>query len=985
MDVIEGARSEVATIGNATLYCGDSLAVTQTLDRFDHTITDPPYETGAHTKHRRVQGGRKGDVLSFEAMTEEVRSEITKMIVQRTKSWALFFCQIEGANYWREALDVCKDGAYFSTMLWLKPDGAPNFTGDGPGFGYECIVTGWCGTGHSIWHGGGQHGIFTHNIYERKDEFNTHQTVKPQKLMRELVGLFTNENEIIFDPFMGSGSTGVAAVALGRRFIGIERSPEYFDIACRRIENAQREGLINAPYIKAKSVVAVPLLVAPRHDSTVKPVFDSISKGKRRANKPPAVAKAPKAAPVSVKPGVYAPVVTRITKETAPKPAAKAAVSSNDPLPVPFNAPPITWQAPTELPVLTGVKRLAFDVETRDEQLIDLGPGARRKDCYIVGMSLATDDGRKWYLPIRHQGGGNMDSAKVLKWARSELNAFDGVLIGANLGYDLDFAANEGITFPNVKAFHDVQIAEPLIDEWRLSYSLDSLARIWLNEGKDEEVLRAAGAAYGWKKTEAVKSNLWRLPAGYVGAYAERDADLPMRIFAKQVVKLRENGLEFVYNIERKLLPILVAMRRRGVKVNILKAEESRARIAAMRDQWLSKVRRLSGNPGAELMAPESFASGLRDRGIEVPYTAKTHKSSVTAALLQKHRNDELVEAVLAGRKLNTLVNTFYDGHILSNHIKGRIHCVFNQLKGEKDGGGQRGTIARLSSEHPNLQNVPSREDESLTELLGFNIPQEIRSAFEPEEGEDWDRLDESQVEYRLLADRAVGPGAEECRRAYNENPKTDYHGLCAELCGIPADDKKRRKQVKQINFGKGYGAGPEQLSILMNCSVEEAFNFYQLYERKLPFTVSTFRMEKELAESQGYVTTISGRRQHFPFWEPSDKYLRRPALPYEQALDRYGPKIQRSRTYAALNRDMQGSGADIMKKAMVDAYEAGVFNVIGPFLLTVHDELDMSKPRTKAGDEAVMEVKRCMEQCFKLKVPLVCDRDTGPNWGATS
>lgn len=965
---------EAVTIGKATLYLGDSLSIAETLDRFDHTITDPPYEAGSHTKQRRVQGGKDVEQLQFDEITEEQRRRITKSVVDKTTGWAMFFCQIDGVHPWKMALESQRRGSYFNTMIWHKPDGAPNFTGDGPGFGYECIVLGWCRDGFSKWNGGGRHGILTHNIYERKDDYNKHQTVKPQRLMQELVTLFTNKEELIFDPFMGSGSTGVAAVALGRRFVGIERNKEYFDTACRRIEEAQREGLVNEPYVKKKSIVAVPLLVASRHDESIAPVFDSISKGKKGRKK---------GAKAVVEKRPSGLIVPKVVKD-APKIVRSTAVSIDDPLPVPFNAPRSTWKAPDELPSLAGVKRLAFDVETRDELLTELGPGARRKDCYIVGMSLATGDGRKWYLPIRHQGGGNMDSAKVLKWARAELNAYEGVVVGANLIYDLDFAANEGITFAKAKAFHDIQIAEPLIDEWRLSYSLDALAKEYLGIGKQQSLLMQAGASYGWKTEDKVKTNLWRMPAEFVGAYAEEDAALPLLIFEKQVVKLRENGLEFVYNMERKLMPVLLAMRRRGVKVNIAKAEESRHRFTIERDKWLAKVRSLS-SPRAELMAPESFADALRARGIDVPYTPKTGKPSVTVGLLQKHRNDPLVEAILVGRKLNTLINTFYDGNILGHHIKGRIHCEFNQLKGDRDGGGQRGAIARLSSSNPNLQNIPSREDEGLTELLGSNLPKEIRSAFEPEEGEDWERLDESQVEYRLLADRAVGPGAEECRRAYNENPKTDYHGLCAELCGIPPDDKKRRKQVKQINFGKGYGAGPAQLALLMNCSVEEAFDFYRLYERKLPFTVSTFRMEKELAESQGFVTTISGRRQHFPFWEPADKGLIRPALPYELARQRYGDKIVRSRTYAALNRDMQGSGADIMKKAMVDAYEAGVFDVLGPFLLTVHDELDMSKPRTKAGEEAVLEVKRCMEQCFKLRVPLVCDRDTGPNWGETS
>jgi len=644
--------------------------------------------------------------------------------------------------------------------------------------------------------------------------------------------------------------------------------------------------------------------------------------------------------------------------------------------------PPITWTAPTELPSLRGVKRLCFDVETRDEELAQKGPGARRPECYIVGLALGTDDGRRVYLPVRHEGGGNLDSVNVFNWARSELNAFDGELVGANLLYDLDFAANEGITFPNVRVFHDVQVAEPLLDEWRQHYSLEALSQDYLGIGKNEALLREAASANGYGRDDAeVKRNLWRLPAGHVGAYAEADVDLPLMILEKQLPQLEEQGLMKVYDVERKLIPMLLAMRRRGVKIDYDKAAQARTRIAAERDRWLEQVRKLS-SPKAEFMAPESFVDALRECGLKIPQTPKSGKPSVTAGFLRAHKEIPLVQAILVGRKLNTLINTFFDGHILGHNTRGRIHCSFTQLKGE-DGG----TIARFASRDPNLQNVPSRGDEEVTSLTGVDIPAEARSPFVPEEGEDWVRLDESQVEYRLLVHRALGPGAEEARRAYREDPKTDFHKMTADMVGINPEDKVRRRFVKSLNFAKTYGARGKRIAAYLGCSLQEAETFIKLYNTKLPFAKATFEAAQALVEKQGYITTILGRRQRFPFWEPSDNFeMKKPAFFREKALALYGPNIVRAKTYAALNRDLQGGGADVMKKAMVDAWEAGCYRELGGApLLTVHDEQDLSRPRTPVGAEALAEVRWHMEKCFELRVPLVCDQEIGSNWGEAS
>lgn len=235
------------TIGSATLYCGDCMDILPALGKVDAVITDPPYEAEAHTKGRRLLGKQKNlkrtveyGALDFDQMTDDVRALSSKLCVNVCTGWVLTFCQAEAVHAWKAAHE--KAGAkYKRAMVWIKPDGAPQFTGDRPGMGYESIVASWCGNGRSKWNGGGRHGVFKH-AQRDNNQPKQHMTQKPIALMSELVSLFTGCDEEILDPFMGSGTTGVAAIKLGRKFIGIEKEQKYFDIACKRIEEAHKQG-----------------------------------------------------------------------------------------------------------------------------------------------------------------------------------------------------------------------------------------------------------------------------------------------------------------------------------------------------------------------------------------------------------------------------------------------------------------------------------------------------------------------------------------------------------------------------------------------------------------------------------------------------------------------------------------------------------------------------------------------------------------------
>jgi DNA polymerase I-like protein with 3'-5' exonuclease and polymerase domains len=648
----------------------------------------------------------------------------------------------------------------------------------------------------------------------------------------------------------------------------------------------------------------------------------------------------------------------------------------------PLFLPASSW-SPPELPSLAGRRRIALDIETKDVELMAKGPGFRR-GARIVGVGIGVDGGSRMYFPVGHEGGGNLDERVVRDWAREELGSYTGEVVGANLGYDLDgLGTCWGVRIP-ARAFHDVQVAEPLLDEWRDEYNLDALSRDYLGEGKDEGLLREAAAAYGIVGSTEIKRNMWRFPANLVGPYVESDLDRPLRIFPLQEEKLRNEGLWELYDgIERRLVPILARMRMRGVRISERNALVLRERLVGDLAERLAELRRMAG-PRAEFNAPEVLGEALRERGIDVPQTKKTDVPSITKPFLERHQKDPLAKLILDGRKIGTVINTFIDGQILGHAVAGRVHPTFKQSK-DDDGG----TIARFSGANPNLQFIPAR-DEELAPL--------VRGIFIPEEGEQWQRDDESQIEYRLLVHFAVGRGAEEARAKYNATPKTDYHKFVAEMLGVDPEDKVRRKRVKNTNFAKGYGAQAPKLADTFGCSVEEAEAFIKEYEEKLPFAKDTFDAAAKWAGRQGFVSSILGRKQRFPHWGPRGFKRHIPGRVFRseaEAVQHYlreGNKykgypvrgVERVNTYMGLNRKLQSSAADVVKKWMVDAEEAGVTadGALGPLLVTVHDELGSSVPRTKRGDEAGRELKRLGEVAVKLKVPMIVDSERGESWG---
>lgn len=232
------AARRIEIVGGCELYLGDCLDILPSLDPVNHVISDPPYEDELHQavgRIRRADGQKMIDDLGFAGVNSR-RADIAKAVVRLSRGWAILFTLAEGVRAWRDDLKSC--GAKYDTCLaWIKPDSTPRMNGQGAARGFECAVTAWCGKGYRVWNGGGKRGVYTH-LTNQRDRDGRHPTEKPVPLMVELVRDFTQPEQTVLDPFMGSGTTGIACVRSGRRFVGIEQDEKFFNIAVERLRKA---------------------------------------------------------------------------------------------------------------------------------------------------------------------------------------------------------------------------------------------------------------------------------------------------------------------------------------------------------------------------------------------------------------------------------------------------------------------------------------------------------------------------------------------------------------------------------------------------------------------------------------------------------------------------------------------------------------------------------------------------------------------------
>lgn len=629
--------------------------------------------------------------------------------------------------------------------------------------------------------------------------------------------------------------------------------------------------------------------------------------------------------------------------------------------------PPIPetgWKAPRDFPNLKGAKVRSIDTETFDPHLLTHGPGWARGDGHMVGLSVAVPGHAPWYFPMRHEVNPeeNMDPDHVLAWARDNLCG-PGYTIGANLQYDIGWLRQEGVFIP--PPYIDVQYGGGLLSE-RDPVALDFMAQKYLGDHKKTELLyQWCADYYGGEPTEKQRANIYRAPPSLVGPYAESDADLPLRLADTLYPILNQEGLWTVFDMENRLIPLLLDMRFAGVHVDVAKAEEVKEELDARTKALQERLDNLVGRK-TNTNSSDDLAKAFDRLGLSYGYTSKGNPSFPKAFIASlDHPVAELIQEIKTNEKLS---GTFVQSYILDSVVNGFVYGQFHPLRSD-DGGTRSG---RYSSSTPNLQNIPARHP-ILAPL--------IRGMFIPDEGHLCIRAyDYSQIEYRMLAHFAVGPAGDELRARYNRNPHTDYHQLAIDLVKEKTGQTLDRKPAKNLNFGLLYGMGKKRLGKGLGLNGNQTNQLFQAYHAGNPHVSATMGYYMDLAQRTGEIRTILGRRSQFDLWEPEGWVRGAVPLPYRAAISRYGDHIKRAATHKALNRVLQGSAADEMKMAMLLCYEQGLFREVGPPRLTVHDELVFSDPG--GYNDTFDEIERVMTSALDLRIPLIVDAEIGPDWG---
>jgi DNA polymerase I-like protein with 3'-5' exonuclease and polymerase domains len=648
---------------------------------------------------------------------------------------------------------------------------------------------------------------------------------------------------------------------------------------------------------------------------------------------------------------------------------------------LPLIVPDSAWSAPRELPDLRRVKRVALDRECKDDGLAaKRGPGWALGAGHVCGSSYAWREGdalRSMYVPIRHIDGENFDPEQMARWERDHAKA--GVrFVMQNAPYDVGWgAADLGIPCP--ENVDDTTCMAYMIDENRLSYELDQLCRWRGLPGKDEDLLSEAAAAYGFEG--AVKANIWRMPARFVGPYAETDAVRTLQLAENLDGVLDEQGVRAAYQLEMDLLPVVHEMRRRGIRVDLDQAERAKKTFEKKAEEAFRELREKLGTTlvGIDELRSNSWMDRVfTECKVPVPRD-KAGRGSFDKKWMARSEH-WLPRLCVRAKSYHEAGEKFVQGFIIDYAHRGRLHASVNQFKSE-DGYGTK--TYRFSYSDPPLQQMPSRDELAATE---------IRGTFAAEPGEKWGKNDYSQQEYRLIVHYAVLNDldrAAEAAQQYIDDPKTDFHSMVAEMTGLD------RKPAKDTNFAKSYGAGIPKFAAMINKSHAEAEQIMRQYDEKLPFNAQLFQLCQKLAEKRGYMVLLDGARIHYETWEPTwlsseersrgyslgskfkmnscdlDEARRRCA---DEEHPWHRKRLRRAECRKAMNALIQGGAARQTKLAMRECWRAGLVP-----LLQMHDELNFSFQR----ESDAKKVAEVMRDVVKLRVPMMVDAGYGPSWGA--
>ena len=644
---------------------------------------------------------------------------------------------------------------------------------------------------------------------------------------------------------------------------------------------------------------------------------------------------------------------------------------------------------------------VAVDLETYDPELKTHGSGAIRNKGRVVGIAIAYKE-QKFYFPIAHKGD---NLGKSLVWRVLNRKIFQNEKVTKvfhNAMYDVCWI--RAATGMMVKGpILDTMIAASVIDENRMRYSLDSLAKDYLNDSKYKYDLEAR--ALEDHGISDPMSNMHKLPYSLVKDYAEQDVTLTLRLWYvfEKIIKTpieteskNKKTLESIFNLETSLFPCLVDMRFTGVRINEKRAKTLGKDLEKRRDRIIRGIKKRIG-VAVEIWAANSVQKLLDQQGIkDYKKTPKSGRASLSKDYLESHSNIYL-RLIARARQYDKLINVFVDGILKFVH-KGRIHAEINQIRSDRGGT----VTGRFSMKNPNLQQIPAKGKYG-------NI---IRSLFLPEEGQDWGSFDYSQQEPRLVVHYALKNGmrgAENLAEQYKKDPKTDFHAFVSKMAKIT------RKQAKTINLGLFYGMGKNKLARSLELDNEESKALFDQYHKEVPFVRELSNGLQRFAERNKNIFTLEDRFCRFNKWEPIDKEWDKekgifvyseyeeidgrkqivknpvPIMDLKQAKDHYLANRSRSLaendpnceyfekhyrpafTYKALNRLIQGSAADMTKKAMVELHKKGIVPHI-----QIHDELCLSVD----NEEKATIIKETMKKAVILLIPNKVNYKKGKNWG---
>lgn len=634
--------------------------------------------------------------------------------------------------------------------------------------------------------------------------------------------------------------------------------------------------------------------------------------------------------------------------------------------PIAFLLPSSQWPGP-DLSLLDrrGAPIIAFDLETRDPNLLTLGPGDIRGDGFVLGVSIAFDDGASTYFPLRHRFMDNVEDISAVQGKlKTILEDPKTIKVGSNLLYDIGWLRTIGINA--VGPFYDTTYAEALLDEEAPSVGLDAAAMKYLGIRKDDEMLIQAATAYGVAPdNKSVKASLWALPAKFVGPYAIRDAELAIKIWEKQSEAIRAEELEGVLAMEHALLPLFSEMRRRGVKLDLAAGEELLYRIKATEKQQQEKIDHQWNNGfHINVLSSEELATICRRNEIEYGLTKKGNPSfNKESMAMFDHPFFHQVKELRLTQKIR---KDFVEKLLGPHNVRGRVHALFHQLKGDESGT----RTGRCSSSDPNMQQIPARS------IWG---PQ-VRALFIPDEGYQWGKFDYSQQEPRLMVHYGCKMGirgAQAFADRYWKDNTTSFYKLIMDAAQVTKDVSKT------LSLGRSYGMVAKTVAKQLKVSLDEACELLRRFDEAAPFIGRLAQITEEKAIKTGFIRTLSGRRRHYNKYVPKhDRRLSEEAdqkeehkpLPFKEAQEKWpGLALEAVGSRTAFNSLIQGGGADMNKMAMLN-----IWNKYGLVPLScIHDELNylIEKP------EQQQQIEHEMVTAYQLLVPMRVESHVGGQW----